>query len=229
MSNLLRDYLTILVRRCGKTYTPDPALPISFIVKTLLRRGLWLLRGLLRCQQFAFIGPHVTIDGAANLKLGSHATLDPYVSINAIAGQPVTLGRSTRIGAYSRVLCTAHLSKVGQHFTMGDQSGCGEFCFFGVAGGITIGRNVIMGQYVSMHAQDHVFANMTKPIQHQATTEKGIVIGDDCWIGAKVTILDGTTVGTGCVIAAGAVMKGDFPDNCIIGGVPAKIIKMRDA
>ena len=52
-------------------------------------------------------------------------------------------------------------------------------------------------------------------------------VGCNCWIGAKVTILDGARVGNGCIIAAGAVVRGEFPDNVIIGGVPAKIIKVR--
>lgn len=50
-------------------------------------------------------------------------------------------------------------------------------------------------------------------------------IGNNCWIGAKTTILDGTIIGNHCVVAAGAVVKGIFPDNVIIGGVPARIIK----
>ena len=52
-------------------------------------------------------------------------------------------------------------------------------------------------------------------------------IGNNCWIGAKVTILDGTKIGNGCFVAAGAVVYGEYPDNVIIGGVPAKILKSR--
>ena len=55
----------------------------------------------------------------------------------------------------------------------------------------------------------------------------GVKIGCNCWIGAKVTILDGTEIGNGCVVAAGAVVTGKFPDNVIIGGIPAKILKYR--
>lgn len=66
------------------------------------------------------------------------------------------------------------------------------------------------------------------PIRQQGVYGKGIKIGKNCWIGAKATFLDGTVIGNGCVVAAGAVVKGNFPDNSIIGGVPAKIIKMRE-
>ena len=63
-------------------------------------------------------------------------------------------------------------------------------------------------------------------IQHSSET-RPVAIGNNCWIGAKATILDGTKIGDGCIVAAGAVVKGEFPDNVIIGGVPAKIIKHR--
>lgn len=48
-----------------------------------------------------------------------------------------------------------------------------------------------------------------------------------CWIGAKVSILDGAIIGDNCIVVAGAVVKGEFPANSTIGGVPAKILKMR--
>jgi acetyltransferase-like isoleucine patch superfamily enzyme len=78
---------------------------------------------------------------------------------------------------------------------------------------------------VSFHSQEHVFDDSSQSIKDQGTTEKGIVIGDDCWIGAKASILDGTVIGRHCVVAAGAVVKGNFPDYSVIGGVPAKILR----
>lgn len=54
---------------------------------------------------------------------------------------------------------------------------------------------------------------------------KPIKIGDDCWLGAGVTVLPGVTIGHGCTIAAGAVVTKDVEDNCLVGGVPAKLIR----
>mgnify|MGYP000688872669 CR=1 FL=1 len=56
---------------------------------------------------------------------------------------------------------------------------------------------------------------------------KGIKIGKDCWIGSKTTILDGTEIGDGCIIAAGAVVRGKIESYSIIGGIPAKTIKKK--
>ena len=54
---------------------------------------------------------------------------------------------------------------------------------------------------------------------------KPVTIGNDVWIGANCTILPGVTIGNNVVVAAGAVVTKDVPDNCVVGGVPAKIIK----
>ena len=56
---------------------------------------------------------------------------------------------------------------------------------------------------------------------------KGVKIGDNCWLDSKVTFLDGSKVGNGCIVAAGSVVTKSFEDNVIIAGVPAKIIKHR--
>ncbi|MNG32136.1 Virginiamycin A acetyltransferase [compost metagenome] len=78
-----------------------------------------------------------------------------------------------------------------------------------------------------MSAENHVFSDKTKPIKEQGIYRQGITIEDDCWIGSNVTILDGVTIGTGSVVAAGAVVTKDVPPYSVVGGVPAKIIKER--
>ncbi|MDO4702718.1 MAG: acyltransferase [Tannerella sp.] len=97
---------------------------------------------------------------------------------------------------------------------------------------ININRNcyidVLFRNYVGLHAENHVFSDREVPIRTQGVTHPGISIGRNCWIGVKVAILYGVSIGDGCVIAAGAVVTAQFPANCIIGVVPAKIIKYRE-
>lgn len=62
---------------------------------------------------------------------------------------------------------------------------------------------------------------------HQPCSVKGIVVGDNCWIGASVTIVDGVTVGANSIVAAGSVVTKDVPEWSIVGGVPAKLIRKR--
>lgn len=113
--------------------------------------------------------------------------------------------------------------------TIGNNVGLGSHGCYGVGvGSLEIGDNTIFGNYVSIHPENHVTYNVEVPIRLQGVRSKGgVKIGENSWIGAKVTILDGTVIGNGCVVAAGAVVKGHFPDNSVIGGVPARILKMR--
>ena len=69
------------------------------------------------------------------------------------------------------------------------------------------------------------FGDKTKNIKDQGLEKIGINIGQNCWIGAKVTILDGVEIGNNCVIGAGSVVTKSFPDNTIIAGVPARVIR----
>jgi acetyltransferase-like isoleucine patch superfamily enzyme len=56
----------------------------------------------------------------------------------------------------------------------------------------------------------------------------GVDIGENCWIGARATILDGVTVGKNAVIGAHSLVKDDVPENAVVAGTPAKVIKVRD-
>jgi acetyltransferase-like isoleucine patch superfamily enzyme len=75
---------------------------------------------------------------------------------------------------------------------------------------------------------NHSFESLEIPIMFQPSLDKGgITVGDDVWIGASTTILDGVSVGTGCVVGAGALVKDSLPEYSVAVGVPAKIIRNR--
>jgi len=65
------------------------------------------------------------------------------------------------------------------------------------------------------------------PMTQQPCFSKGVDIGDDCWIGANATIVDGVSVGSHSIVAAGAVVTRSFPERSVIGGVPARLLKIR--
>ena len=98
---------------------------------------------------------------------------------------------------------------------------------------MSIGKKVIFGPKPTIITGDHRIDIVGKYIADITDNEKlpnndlPVTIEDDCWIGANVTILKGVTIGRGCVIAAGAVVTKSFPPYSIIGGVPAKLLKMR--
>ncbi len=101
----------------------------------------------------------------------------------------------------------------------------------------TIGRKVLFGPHPTIITGDHridlvgrYIADVTvadKLINGYNPYDAPVVIEDDVWCGANVTILKGVTIGRGSVVAAGAVVTQSFPPYCIIGGVPARLLRMR--
>lgn len=112
--------------------------------------------------------------------------------------------------------------------TLGDHVSINRASNLSAGGGLTIGDNVAIGHGTSIVTSNHGFADPAQPIKYQPVTLAPVVIGDDVWIGARVTILAGVNIARGTVVAAGAVVTKsiDQPDT-IVGGVPARVIKSR--
>lgn len=112
---------------------------------------------------------------------------------------------------------------------IGRRTAINEFNNIRVAGGeITIGDNCLISQFVSIIASNHSIARGL-PMRDQPwdTTRNKVQIGDDVWIGAQAVVLPGVTVGTGSIIAAGAVVTSDIAEYAIAAGVPAQVKKYR--
>lgn len=104
---------------------------------------------------------------------------------------------------------------------------CGEFCVFGCNESIAIGRNVMIAQAVTVRDTDHGFNEVSIPMKVQSIKTSPVKIEDDVWIGHGAIILRGVTIGCGAVVAAGALVNKDVPPYAIVGGVPAKVLRMR--
>lgn len=127
--------------------------------------------------------------------LGRRSVVESFCCINNAVGD-VIIGDHTRIGIH----CT-------------------------IIGPVCIGSHVNLAQGITVTALNHNFEDITQRIDQQGITTKPIVIGDDVWIGANSVILPGVTLGSHVIVAAGAVVTKDIPDNCVVAGVPAKVIK----
>lgn len=101
------------------------------------------------------------------------------------------------------------------------------FCYINGIGKITFGNNVIIGPSVVISSGEHVIYNISTPIATNPTTLKEIVIEDDVWIGANVTILPGLRIGKGSVIGANSVVTKNTEAGGVYVGTPAKLIKFR--
>lgn len=109
----------------------------------------------------------------------------------------------------------------GKHTWIGKNVFINHACSFLDLGGITIEDNVLIGPRVNLVTENHP----VDPLQRKSLVLAAIHIKKNAWIGAGATILPGVTIGENSIVAAGAVVNKDVPDNCIVGGVPAKFIK----
>jgi len=117
-------------------------------------------------------------------------------------------------------------ARFGRGVTLGDRSGIGINASIGEQ--THIGSDVMMGPDCVIYTRNHRFDRLDIPMREQGYGPvEPVEIGDDCWIGGRVTILPGVHVGNGAVIAAGAVVAKDVPPYAVVGGVPAKIIYNR--
>ncbi len=222
---MIKTLFQKLLNKAGKSYTIDPEIPSGLLIKNLSKRFIMMFRGFFFLYRKVFLGKGCHISNKINIIFRNNVTIENNVTIDGFAKNKLIFGDNVKIGAYSLVTCTSHLSKYGEGLTIGNNSAFGRFTEFGAAGGIEIGNDVIAGSYISFHSENHNFSDSSKLIREQGVSSKGIKIGNNVWIGAKVTFLDGSIVGNNSVVAAGAVVNGVFPNNVIIGGVPAKILK----
>ncbi|MFG1944436.1 acyltransferase [Nonomuraea sp. NPDC048826] len=93
---------------------------------------------------------------------------------------------------------------------------------------IDIGDDVFTGPYVYITDQNHVYDDPDVPIGRQWPRNNPVSIGSGSWLGAGAIVLPGTRLGRQCVVAGGAVVRGEFPDHSVVAGVPAKLIRTYD-
>lgn len=121
----------------------------------------------------------------------------------------------------STTVFTPFHTNYGRNISLGKGVFINHNCSFLDLGGITIEDNVMLSSYVTVSSETH-------PVEvnrRQTLLTAPVTIKRNAWIGANATILPGVTIGENSVVAAGAVVTNDVPDNTVVGGVPAKIIK----
>lgn len=198
-----------------------------YIINLLAKYLLMFIRGFIKVKLGFYLGESTSVLASSQIKCGGGGKIGRFCIIDALSQDGIYLGHNFSLGDYSILKCSGTLRDLGIGIKIGNNVGIGEFAYIGGAGGVVIGSDTIVGQYFSVHPENHVFTDLILNIRDQGVTRKGIKIGSNCWIGSKVTILDGSDIGNGCVIAAGAIVNGYFPDNSVIGGVPARVLKTR--
>ncbi|MEO2082246.1 MAG: acyltransferase [Leeuwenhoekiella sp.] len=130
------------------------------------------------------------------------------------------------MGYSSRIKRNVIIQGSGEIY-LGENSYISSFSVIGANESIFIGKNVMIADGVSIRDTDHNFENLDIPMINQGIVTAPIVIKDNVWIGYGAVITKGVTIESGAIIAANAVVTKDVPENAIVGGVPARILKYR--
>ncbi|UTW63937.1 acyltransferase [bacterium SCSIO 12741] len=221
-----------IIRLRNPQFAFGPAVTTSMVIELFTeklmawaRSGKLILRG--RIPNKVLLGRGVQFHYLSKISLGRWVKIEDHVCLSALGSGKIKIGNNVGIGAFSRLIISTSFGQIGQFIHIGNNVGIGEFAYLGGAGGLTLGEGCIIGQYFSCHPENHHFGRLDQEIRFQGVSRQGINIGKNCWIGSKVTVLDGVTLGDGCVVAAGSVITKSFPANSVIAGVPARKIKER--
>ncbi|MGA2968562.1 MAG: acyltransferase [Acidimicrobiales bacterium] len=154
----------------------------------------------------ALMAPQGVVYNERYLSIGDGTLIGPNVCLTAgisgeqemLASPTVTIGHKCIIGRGSHII--GHWS-------------------------IVLGDEIQTGPYVYITDENHSYENPEEPIGWQTPSEAAVRIGSGSWLGANVVILPGTILGRNTTVAAGAVVRGEFPDHVVLGGVPAKVLR----
>jgi acetyltransferase-like isoleucine patch superfamily enzyme len=167
----------------------------------LARRKLWL-GARLKVDGIAFVGPGVV------LQVGKQAQL--------------RLGRWSWVGHGTKIRCHEGLVEIGAKTVMGQE------CTISAFQQVKIGRECVIADRVMFIDFDHGVVEVERPIRLQGIYKRDVNVGNNVWIGYGACILRGVTVGDNAIIGTNSVVTRDVPANAVVGGVPARVIRMRD-
>ena len=188
-------------------------------IKNFIRRYsryFWSIINNFICFGFKYkrlsLGKRVIIEGRVNLNnyigIGDYSLLKDNISL----GEKVRISENVEIrGTFSQI-------------TIGNNCSINRNSI--IRGKVSIGNNCLIAPNVVIIGSNHLF-EIGELIKNQKLSMEGVKIGNDVWIAANATILDGVSIGEGAVIAAGAVVKKNVLKYEIVGGVPAKKIGER--
>ncbi|HEX9775400.1 MAG TPA: acyltransferase [Actinomycetota bacterium] len=204
---------------------PAPAVPARsrwerivrtarFIRQRRLYTPRFVMHGL-RFLRFKVTHPHIRTEG--------FVFIAPGVEIYARRGYGrVVLGKWAFIGRGNKIRCHEGDLRIGSKAVLGADNTIN--CYLDVE----IGDESILADWIYICDFDHRTEDLDTPIRAQGIVKSPVKIGRDVWVGEKATILRGVTIGEGAVVASHALVNKDVPPRAIVGGVPARVLKMRD-
>jgi len=191
----------------------------------LIRR--WMYSSLFKsCGSSIILGKGLVIRKPGKIKVGDRVSIDDACQLD---GGKVEESTSITLGNGSLISLGCVIQAKINTVILGDNCDIGAYTILTSCGGIILGDSVLIAGNCYIGGGRYNFENTDLPIANQGIYSRGkITIGDGSWIGASVTILDGVTIGKGCVIGAGSLVTKSIPDYAIAVGSPAKVVRYRN-
>lgn len=169
---------------------------------------------------------HIHLEYGKNVSIGKNVNISSYTRIyNQYKGH-VYIGDNSHICCYCKFILAL---KGGGKLHIGKNVTLGEYNVINVFSDVLIGDDVVTADRVSFITNRHTYSDIHIPIKQQGGDSEEIIIGSGCWFGINAVVLAGTRIGKNCVIGANSVVKGNFPDYCVIAGSPGRIVKIYHA
>ena len=138
-------------------------------------------------------------------------------------GGRVDFGRFVWIGDGTKVRCHEGTVSIGAKTVLGQE------CTISAFQSVRIGEQCVVADRAMFIDFDHGVVEVERPIRHQGIYKRDVVVGSNVWIGYGACILRGVRVGDNSIVGTNSVVTRDVPANAVVGGVPARILRMRDA
>ena len=174
-----------------------------------------LIAGLLRRRYLTGYGRRLRTDGIAFVA--------PDLILQIGPKGRVELGRWSWVGHGTKIRCHEGLVSIGAKTVLGQE------CTISAFQHVSIGRECVIADRVMLIDFDHGAAEVERPIREQGIYKRDVNVGNNVWIGYGACILRGVSVGDNAIIGTNAVVTADVPANAVVGGVPARVLRMRPA
>jgi maltose O-acetyltransferase len=156
----------------------------------------------------------------------NRVTIGRCVSLGPNIQCKVDPGGRLEIGDHCEVRAGVLLDVWGQ-LSIGARTFIGHTSTIGAQKMVEIGNDCLIAECVTIRDQDHRIADLSRPIREQGYSVAPVRIGNDVWLGAKVTVCKGVSIGDGCVVGANAVVTRDLPPYSVAVGAPARVVRYR--